>query len=233
MLNQMKRFINFILVGAIIGVLLFEVVLLTRAQEGESADAPATETATDSGAPAADTTPAADAPAADTSAAETPTEPEFNLDVSSKCVESIKKFMAVKQVEFGDFINTHFRSAKPTSELIPTAIERYRQYRTEIRGEIARIISAEKKDKKDPQVVVNETAACEAAVKEDFDVMKQMIREHIMGNAYAKKTTRLADKLKSINEKLGVLNSTIGQMYGYFGGFSQKLSCYAKQCIKR
>ena len=213
------RFINAGLIFLIFGTLFFEVHLLTLAQEVDSGTA-------DSGSPA-------DSPA-DSSTADAPVTEDTPLagDVSSKCVQQLTKFAAEKQVEFGDFINTHFRSAKPTSELIPTAIERYRQYRNEIRGEIARILDAEKKDGKDPQVVLSETSACESVVKENFAVMKDMLRQHITENAYAKKTTRLMDKLKGINEKLGKLNGTISQTYGYFGAFSQKLPCYAKQCIK-
>ncbi|MEK7524292.1 MAG: hypothetical protein AAB588_04665 [Patescibacteria group bacterium] len=200
----MKKLTNSFLIFATIGLLLFEVHLLTRAQEGAAPEV---------------------APIADSG-----TTPEnFALDATSKCVLAMQNFMAKKQVEFGEFMNVHFRSSNPTSDLIPGAVERFRQYREEVRQQMEDYL---------PQMKADATAAllerpkCQEAVDQEFMLMKSLLRDHILANAYAKKSTRLLDKYKQINDKLGKLNFTIAQMYGYFAALSDKLPCYATKCNK-
>ena len=147
----------------------------------------------------------------------------------SKCVVYIKQFAAKRQIEFGTFINSHFRSAKPTSQLISVAVERYRLYRNEITKEMEEFLSA---DRTPFEIADKERTACSVAVEEDFTIMKEILRQHILDNAYAKKSTLLVDKYKTINEKLQKLNFSLGQLYGYFGTFSQKLPCFATRCSK-
>jgi len=212
MQNQMKRSIkktirpgifiktvNVCLVIATIAVLMFEINVLTSAQDAQPA------------APAA-------APAPQVESA----------DKTNRCVEHMQAFMATKRIELGDFMNTHFRSAKPTSELIAAAIEKFKQYRKEVRTEMANRGTA----KVTVSSAANEQAECEAAIQEEFNLIKAMISGHITQNAYAKKSTRLIDKYKVINGKLEKLNATVGQMYGYFGALSQQLPCYATNCVK-
>lgn len=162
--------------------------------------------------------------------AEAEVDAEINVEEGNKCVEALKDFMADEQIKFGQFMNTHFQSSKTTSELIPGAIARYRQYRADIKAKIAESL---RNDEAPPEVALKERPGCEKTAEEDFEIMKDMMRQHILSNAYAKKSTRLIDKYKSINEKLGRLNFTIAQMYGYFGALSQKLPCYADKCLKQ
>lgn len=208
--NRLISFINIVVILATValaGVELFEIRLLTLAQTNSPQDAEGTS---DSG--------------------KVPEEvQQFARDAASECVKQITPFLAQQQAEFGEFINSHFRSNKPTSVLVVTAIERFRQYRAEALARMEKFLP------KDATVAAGasaERAACSEALDEDFKIMKELIRQHIVENAYAKKTTRLLDKYKEINEKLSKLNFTIGQMYGYFGTLSQKLPCYATKCVK-
>lgn len=202
--------LNVLVILATIGLVgseLFEVRLLTKAQTEAPKEAPVV---------------------ADSE--KIPEEAQkFSRDNTSECVTQLTPFLAQQQGEFGEFMNSHFRSNKPTSVLIVTAVERFRQYRIEA------LLRMEKFLPKETTVISGASAertACSGALEEDFKVMKELIRQHIMENASAKKTTRLLDKYKEINEKLSKLNFTIGQMYGYFGTLSKKLPCYATNCIK-
>lgn len=162
-----------------------------------------------------------------------PAEPTADEKESEKkCVNELKNFMADKQVEFGEFINQHFRSGKPTSELLPTAIEKYRQYRAEARSEAQKLMNESATGKRTAQAAIKEAPACAKAVEEDFMIMKELLKQHIASNAYAKKSTKLLDRYKLLNSKLGDLNFTIAQTYGYFAALSQKLPCYATKCVK-
>lgn len=195
------KIINAFLVLLIIGTLLFEANLLTRAQN------------------------AAVPPAEPTQEAESP-----ERDKSDKCIEHMKTFMAAKKVDFAAFMNEHFRSGSPTSDLADAAIAKYRQYRTEVNAEM---LTFSPEANKVIQVAINENPKCAAAVTEDFNLMRSAIRQHIVQNAYAKKSTRLVDKYKQINNELKNLNFTIAQTYGYFAALSQKLPCYTEECTQK
>ena len=144
----------------------------------------------------------------------------------SACENNVKQFLEDQRTDFAKFITTHFQSNKPASELIPVAMERFRQYRTAIRDRLNNFL---------PQGPLAESQrdGCTTAVTEDFTLMKELLRQHIISNAYAKKTTHLMDKYKEINDKLQKLNFTVAQTYGYFGGLAQKVPCYATKCNKQ
>lgn len=190
------KIINALLVIFIVGVLLFEVRLLTRAQ-GDGA-AVASEVA--------------------------------QRDKSDQCLNHMQSYMAAKKVDFAAFMDENFRSDKPTSALVDSAIAKYRQYRKDINIEI---LTFTPEANKTMQVAISENPKCATSVTEDLELMRAMIRQHIMQNAYAKKSTRLIDKYKEINGKLEELNFTIAQMYGYFGALSQKLPCYTEECTSK
>lgn len=202
--EKLFAFINALLIAGIATGIGITVLMLANAQAGEGEAAP--------------------------SAVEEAAEPDqAYLDETQRCVNLMKTFMEVKRNEFGEFINTHFRSAKPSSELIPVAVERYRRYRDSVRTELNQISPA---DLVTAAASVGDAPSCVSAVEEDLKITKEFLRQHIIENAYAKKTTRLLDKYKELNGRLDKLNFTIAQMYGYFGSFSQALPCYASQCLK-
>lgn len=201
--GMVVKFISFCFLIIAVGLIFFEVHLLTHAlgaEDDEGAGAPASEAE------------------------------EFKQDEGSKCEKALKGFLEDKRREFGEFINTHFNSALPTSELIPTAVELFRQYREQARKKADEFFPA---DKTLSETAFAEKPKCEQVLKEDFALMKSLLRQHILANAYAKKSTRLIDKYKQINSKLEKLNFTIAQTYGYFAALSQKLPCYATDCIKQ
>ncbi|MEK9132781.1 MAG: hypothetical protein AAB606_03695 [Patescibacteria group bacterium] len=180
-------------------------------------------------APAGNVT-AQDAPQNPPAAAGEAAQPEIApLDYTGRCVTHMKTFMEKRRIEFGDFINTHFKSAKPTSDLIPSAVERFREYKNSVKTEMESFLPYSQTTTAANQ----ERTACEAVMKEELQIMKELLMQHITENAYAKKSTRLIDKYKEINGKLEKLSFTMAQTYGYFGALSQKLPCYATNCVKQ
>lgn len=155
--------------------------------------------------------------------------PELAADIGTKCTAQMKDYVVIKQLEMADFINTHFQSPKPTGDLIAMAVDEYARIRDDIRKREKEFFPI---GKTTSAAAISEKPACDKYVEENLTAMKEMLRQHIMNNAYAKKSTILVDKYKRINEKLGTLNFTIAQTYGYFSALSQKLPCYAKSCTK-
>ena len=64
-------------------------------------------------------------------------------------------------------------------------------------------------------------------------VIREVLKQHVIQNAHAKKTTRLLDEYKDINTKLTDLNFQMAQMFGYFESFGAKLPCVTAQCQQK
>ncbi|MBI2453815.1 hypothetical protein HYV58_01405, partial [Candidatus Peregrinibacteria bacterium] len=54
--------------------------------------------------------------------------------LDSACVDGLKPYLLKKQLDFAGFMDTHFRSEKPTSELIPAAVKKYAEMRKDGRA---------------------------------------------------------------------------------------------------
>lgn len=199
-----SKLINILLTVATVGLLFFEVHLLTQAVGPGDA--------------------AAETPA---DASETPA--AISSGKPDQCLARMDDFLKKRISEFGMFINSHFRSDKPTSVLIDIAIERYRQYRMEVAEELNSFTPEKGKAIGTPQAISD---ACKKLVADHTQIVENELRDHIVKNAYAKKSTRLLDRYKAINDQLSKLNFTIAQTYGYFGTLAQKLPCYATECVK-
>lgn len=155
--------------------------------------------------------------------------PDVENAAQNECIARVKDFMSSKQIEFAQFINEHFRSNLPTSSLVPVAIEKLKEYRKAVREEVGRFVLEEGNT---TVTASRKQPACRQLAEEDMAVMKELLHQHIMSNAFAKKATRILDKYKDINGRLENLNFSIAEMFGYFASFSKQLPCYAQQCIK-
>src|SRR3990167_4477934 len=82
------------------------------------------------------------------------------------CVRRIQGFVVQQQIDFGHFINEHFQSDKPTSELVPVALERLRKYHEEVQREVNRFVN---NDKEAPDAL--QRAACKKVADDDFVIM--------------------------------------------------------------
>ncbi len=180
------------------------------------------------GAPAAgEPAPAPAGAEADPGAPAPTTADEATLAEQQQCLTFMRPTMESKRKEFAEFINEHFKSKDPTSDLIPVAVERLRQYRDEVRAEIKKFGPVANRN---ATVVAAENGACIAAANKEFKMVKELLQNHIQENSYAKKSTRLLDKYKEINSQLDAMNFDVAQMFANFSIFSQKLPCYTREC---
>jgi len=211
------RIANFAIVAAIFGLIVFELSLLSANKKTFSeASVLSTVVAMAQAEP--------QAPAASGEAS------GGDADQVSICNERIKAFAEVNRDEFGKFMNTHFAQTKPTSELINEAMEKYREYRQKLKDKVNSY-------GRDPTTATLKSlnadiSGCPQALSVEFELLEAMMREHILKNAYAKKSLLLIKKYESINEKLEKLNFSVADMYANFGRFSQKLPCYTEKCTR-
>lgn len=170
---------------------------------------------------------AAPAPVQNNAEARPTTADAITLEEQQQCLTHMRPIMEQKRQEFALFINEHFKSKDATSQLIPVAVERFRQYRDEVREEIKKFGPV---GSRNATVVASENGACRSEMNKEYKMVKELLTNHIQENAYAKKSTRLLDKYKEINEQLNAMNFDVAQMYANFSIFSQKLPCYAREC---
>lgn len=148
---------------------------------------------------------------------------------SSRCTVYMYRFLSAKQEELAQFINQTFRGGQPTSELIPLATQRLRQYRSDALKELEKFTP---EDSHDFKATIDEKRICKQQVDDDYDTAIQLVRQHVVQTARVKKSMMLLTKYKQINNRLGTLNATIAQMAAYFSTFAQQLSCFATKCSK-
>lgn len=170
--------------------------------------------------------PAPAAPAADAAPAPT-TVDAATASEQLQCPTQMAPVFEQKRKEFAEFVNEHFKSKKPTSELVADAVERLRQYRDEVRSSMKKYTPV---GNRNATVVAAENGACRVQADKEYKIVKDLLANHIQENAYAKKSTRLLDAYKDINSQLDAMNFDVAKMYANFSIFSQKLPCYAQQC---
>ena len=143
------------------------------------------------------------------------------------CNNVIKQNVADKTKAMANFVTQHFKNGSSTTELLPDATERFRQYVRDVKKELA---DYPVRDKTLGPELLKDRTACEEFVNDQLFMVKALIKSHVKQSAQAKKTTKLLNAFKEINGKLDKLNFDMAQMYANMQTFSQKLPCYANQC---
>lgn len=172
-------------------------------------------------------TPPANPPAdTGTAAAGAPESPKAS-DKPNTCIQRLNPIIEEKSAELGQFINQHFQNERKNSELLPVAIDKFREHAKSLRSSIDTYFPREKAVSAE---ALEERTACQHFIDDALFVEKEILRKHMVATAHAKKTTRLLDAYKEINSKLDKLNFDMAQMYGYMEVFQSKLPCYVAQC---
>ncbi len=151
-----------------------------------------------------------------------------SINSNENCKIALKPIIAKEEKDFREFIEQTVRNKSDASALIDTATKRYAAMRTKLLGEIDKY---QTQPDKDLQLSVQQILTCRKMVDDSLITAESLLKKHVLTNAQAKKTTKLVQKMKELNTKLGEMQREIGFMQGYMTAFSQKLPCYTKQCL--
>lgn len=142
------------------------------------------------------------------------------------CVEELPITLEWRSLEFSAFLEVHFQSKANNSDLIPTAINTYREYKNEILNELSKY----KTGLFDTATQLEKLDACIRIADLYVERGKTMLKQHVSATAKVKQSTILLEKYKAINEKLGEMNSLIAKILGAFETLKNKFPGYLRDC---
>lgn len=147
---------------------------------------------------------------------------ETETEEDLQCVVEITPPMMTYYSDITTFIGEHYQAEAPASDLLETAMLKFGEFETNMLA-----LLEEHAVSQDGQAIEDESRdikKCIEMVNLKILEVKQMIRNHHLGNAGRKTTYTLVTKLKEINEGLREMNQEFGEMYGLFTNLSNKLN---------
>lgn len=149
---------------------------------------------------------------------------------TASCSKSFPAFADQERTKFIEFMNAHFKNNAPNSYLLPVAMDKLKDYKAMLRKKANSFYTDVSKSQSD---VLDELNACGKLLQTQMDIADGVFQSHVQDTAYSKRSTALAEKLRSINGKLKSLNDLFGELDGYFTSFSNKLPGYTQACITK
>jgi len=135
-------------------------------------------------------------------------------------------------LKFLTFIESVYQSKSANSSLTTLAIQGFSEYKTSMRAIINNISPAQTNSENQNSYMetILSYNNCEEVNSAYIELGKQKMIDHIKANSAKKKAIMLMEKLKSINDRLRKLNSTIAELLGYYGTFKNKFPCFVDKC---
>lgn len=137
------------------------------------------------------------------------------------CLVEIADDVAVYDADFANFIQQHYLSELPASELSKTAVLKFQEYKNHMRTLYLQYSLPQGGNTISD--TFNQADACKRFAEDHITIMEAMLRSHNVQNSGGKVTYTLVEKLKDLNEKLKTLNEQFADLYGSFLTFSNKL----------
>lgn len=137
------------------------------------------------------------------------------------CLDEIAEPAAALTKDVIDFLNEHYQSEEPNSQLVDSAMEKFDEYRTRMLELVSQFGAAE--GGQNIFTEYGEREACLNVVNDQIRSVERLLLNHNIETSGAKKSYALVTKLKEMNEKLRGLNRDFGEMYGAFKAFVDKL----------
>jgi hypothetical protein len=152
------------------------------------------------------------------------------LPTDNLCVPKMQYYASQEMADFRTFLDTNFQNKASTSSLVPLAIAKYRQMRTELYTAYGKyypsIGSA-------MTVTTVEPEQCSQIIDQTLSDAQTLLKDHALRTSGVKKSSALLEKLQQINGQLATLYQNITYMKTYLDTFSGKLPCYPKSgCVK-
>ncbi|HCW32143.1 MAG: hypothetical protein UT36_C0002G0038 [Candidatus Peregrinibacteria bacterium GW2011_GWF2_39_17] len=140
---------------------------------------------------------------------------------NQECIIEIADEIAILTADIVQFMEQLYLSEKPASQLAEQANEKFKTYRAQMR----QLVTDYSKVKwgEISQEKLNELEACQTFTLKHLEPIEAIMEEHNLRNAGGKTTYTLVKKLKAINEKLGEMNRQLGDIFGAFKTFNDKL----------
>jgi len=152
--------------------------------------------------------------------------PGFAQEKNSICLQQIMPEATAYYADVTTFISQHYLSEAPASELLDTALAKFKEFEKNMNA-LVKTYGVADAGQPIPQET-DELSKCQTFVKIQIREVEQMLRNHHLANSSAKVTYTLVTKMKAINEGLRDLNKNFARMYALFTTLSNTLTSVSK-----
>lgn len=130
------------------------------------------------------------------------------------CLEEIAEPAETLTNDAVEFLQEHYRSEAPNSELAEVAFDKFEEYRARMTALVDQFGGAQ--GLQDTTREFDEREACRVFVDSQVETVQQMLLNHNVQTSVSKKSYTLVTKQKALNERMRELNRDFGEMYASF-----------------
>lgn len=130
------------------------------------------------------------------------------------CLEEIAEPAEALTNDIVEFLQEHYRSEAPNSELAQVAFDKFEEYRARMTALVDQFGGAQGLQLTTREF--DEREACRVFVDSQVETVQQMLLNHNVQTSVSKKSYTLVTKQKALNERLRELNRDFGELYASF-----------------
>lgn len=160
----------------------------------------------------------------------TPSTTGTTTDTDTKCVDAIAETVKKDTDDFIAFVKEHFQNEEQNSDLLDTAVEKYRAYRDVVNSLL--VTYATQFTEQSVLDQSDDVFTCQNFVTQQIKTARDVLISHNKQISRSKTTFALVEDYKSLNAQLRDLNLTVGTLSALFDKLNNNVSCYPKGCVK-
>lgn len=151
-------------------------------------------------------------------------------DSDLECTKQLAEDADAFYDSYADFLDQYFKIDDPSSDQVETAMTRYRYYEEAV--QLSYENAAQIKGGQSFALNKDQFARCIALRDEKIALGRGLLQAYAMQSAGSKRTFKLVDALKAINENMEFLAEDFYMVFPrMFEKMNSALPCYAKECI--
>lgn len=144
------------------------------------------------------------------------------------CAIEMKPFLKEKSAGFREYLTQHFQNKSTNSSLLNLALERFKEYKADLRKELNKYYPQAGLPQQTETV---ESLECYRQMKKEITIMRNLLEKFYLETSNIKTTSIHMNKLKSINKKLDELYRNTGSMHGKWEALKDKIPCFVSSCL--
>ncbi len=137
------------------------------------------------------------------------------------CLEEIGEEVETLTNDAVEFLQEHYRSRAPNSELAEGAFNKFEEYRARMTALVTQFGGAQ--GLQTTTLEFDEREACRVYVDSQVETVRQLLLNHNIQTSASKKSYTLVTKQKALNERMRELNRDFGELYASFKVVVDKL----------
>ena len=157
-----------------------------------------------------------------------------DAQTAANCQSELTQYADPEFVKYQVFMEKTFSNKSNTSSLMDLGMQRYDQFKTDIRSQMQLLIGRQLETAYESgagaTAQLGGLAGCEQAARDYISNAGKLLQMRAYTTSSIKKASLFVEKYKSINDKLRALDLEFMKMVVNISTFQEKLTCYVKTC---